>query len=137
MNIIGFIADTMYLISVIIPTYNSERTIRRAINSVINQINNNNFSVEILICDDGSIDNTIKICEQYKGKGYNIRIIANEKHTGGPNHGRNNGIKAARGDHIAFLDHDDEWLLKKIQIQLAQIEQGYELVYSSKIDRLG
>ncbi|HOW26384.1 MAG TPA: glycosyltransferase family 2 protein [Bacteroidales bacterium] len=127
----------MHLISVIIPTYNSETTIRRAIGSVIDQTDQDNFTFEILVCDDGSTDNTLHIVEEYMSMGYDIKIIKNEKHTGGPNHGRNNGIRAARGDLIAFLDHDDEWLPEKIHLQLEQIEKGYELIYSSKIDRLG
>jgi glycosyltransferase involved in cell wall biosynthesis len=127
----------MHLISVIIPTYNSERTIQRAIDSVINQTNNHCFAFEILICDDCSADNTIEICEQYRDKGYIIRIIPNKIHTGGPNHGRNNGIREAKGDLIAFLDHDDEWLPEKTHLQIEQIEQSHELIYSSKIDRLG
>lgn len=121
----------MQKISVIIPTYNSERTIERAINSVLNQAGIGNiFEVEILICDDYSTDRTIDICSRYP-----VKIFSNSIHSGGPNKGRNRGIREAYGDLIAFLDHDDEWLPNKLISQLKEIEQGAELVYSGYINR--
>jgi glycosyltransferase involved in cell wall biosynthesis len=82
---------------------------------------------EVLICDDGSTDETLQIARLYA----NVRILATEHNTGGPNAGRNRGIQGATGDVIAFLDQDDEWLPDKIEKQLEQIKQGYEFVYSS------
>lgn len=113
-------------ISVIIATYNGEKTIRRAIESVLNQ----NMDVEILICDDCSTDNTIKIAKKY-----NCIILKSDKNTGGPNAGRNRGIKHATGDCIAFLDQDDEWLPNKLETQLKEIQNGADFIYSSNIKR--
>ena len=100
-------------VSVIIPTYNGEDTIERTIISVLlNQTGD--FSIEILICDDCSTDNTIEIAEKY-----GCRIFTSESNSGGPNKGRNTGIKNAVGDYIAFLDQDDEWAQNKLRLQLS------------------
>lgn len=111
-------------VSVIIPTYNGERTIARAIQSVLLQA----VEVEILICDDGSTDRTLEIA-----KLYSCKILENEKHTGGPNAGRNAGIRNATGELIAFLDQDDEWLPGKLSAQIREIENGTKFVSSSSI----
>jgi glycosyltransferase involved in cell wall biosynthesis len=121
----------MQKISIIIPTYNSEKTIIRALESVFRQERlNEDFTFEVLICDDGSTDKTIEICSNYS-----VRILKNDRHTGGPNAGRNNGIRNATGDIIAFLDHDDEWLSAKTRVQLSKILSGYEFVYSTCLTR--
>jgi glycosyltransferase involved in cell wall biosynthesis len=88
------------MISVIIPTHNSEKTIYRAIRSVQSQ----NIENEIIVCDDGSTDNTLSICREADF----TRIIARETCTGGPNWGRNVGLDSMVGNWFCFLDHDDE-----------------------------
>jgi glycosyltransferase involved in cell wall biosynthesis len=120
------------LVTVVIPTYNSERTIERAIISVLTQEGIENlFKVEILICDDCSTDATRDLCGEYP-----VTFLRNLKHTGGPNHGRNHGILRAQGDLIAFLDHDDEWLPFKLKEQINEINKGYEFIYSFYVKRL-
>lgn len=115
-------------ISVIIPTYNGEKTIERAIKSVSNQTANCEF--EILICDDASSDRTVEIAKRY-----GCVIIRNTVNSGGANRGRNNGIRRASGQYIAFLDQDDEWLPFKIESQLIEINNGYEFIYSRGIKK--
>ena len=115
-------------ISVIIPTYNAERTIRRAINSVWTQ--NIDCDIEILVCDDCSTDRTTEIA-----KSMGAKIFKNREHTGGPNAGRNLGIRNASGKYFAFLDQDDEWLPDKLKLQMQKIEEGFDVVSSSKINR--
>jgi glycosyltransferase involved in cell wall biosynthesis len=116
------INKTMKL-SVIIPTYNGARTIRRAIESIINQTIK--IKTEILICDDCSTDNTIEICQQYS----ECKIFRNIEHSGGPNKGRNIGIKNATGDIISFLDQDDTWFPNKLEIQLKELDNA-DFIYS-------
>jgi len=111
-------------VSVIIPTYNGEGTLARAIQSVLMQA----VDVEILICDDGSTDRTLEIARKFS-----CRILVNEMHTGGPNAGRNAGIRNATGELIAFLDQDDEWLPGKLSAQIKEIENGAKFVSSSSI----
>lgn len=88
-------------ISVIIPSYNAEKTIKKCIDSIINQ----NFpDVEIICVDDNSNDNTISILKEYQQK-YNI-IIKNS--TGkGAGRSRNIGMDCASGEYLYFLDSDD------------------------------
>jgi glycosyltransferase involved in cell wall biosynthesis len=124
----------MNTISVIIPTYNSQRTIERAINSVLNQKGINElFKIELIICDDCSTDKTREIVSKYPCK-----IFKNSYNSGGPNWGRNKGIKEATGDYIAFLDHDDEWLPNKIKYQIEVIEKyNQDFAFSANVGQIG
>ena len=88
-------------ISVVIPAYNAERYIQRAIESVLNQTYS---PFEVIVIDDGSCDKTRSIVEQF---GETVTCIHQENV--GECQARNNGIQAANGDYIAFLDADDEW----------------------------
>ena len=88
------------LISVIINVYNREKFIGKCIESVINQTYKN---LEILIINDGSTDNTLKICESYKDE--RIRIITTENL--GLSLSRNVGIDNAKGEYLYFIDSDD------------------------------
>ena len=89
-------------ISAIIPAYNVEKYINRSINSALNQTYK---PFEIIVIDDGSSDNTAKLVKDYEN---DVRYIfqANQ----GSSSARNLGIEKAKGDWIAFLDSDDEWI---------------------------
>lgn len=120
-------------ITVVIPTYNSSKFIKRTLDSVFGQEGLNDlFTLEVFICDDCSTDDTLAICKEY-----DVTILRNEKNTGGANRGRNNGITHATGDVIAFLDHDDEWLPFKLKEQIEQVNKGYEFIYSPCVKKLG
>ncbi len=110
------------LVSVIIPTYNRADLIQRAINSVRNQTYRN---LEILVVDDGSLDNTRSVVESIPDS--RIRYMRHEKNRGLPAAARNTGIRAARGDFIAFLDDDDEWREDKLARQILVIK-NYDAV---------
>ena len=88
------------LISVIINVYNGEKFIAKCLESIINQTYKN---LEILIINDGSTDNTLKICEEYKDS--RIRIINQENM--GLSLARNVGIDNAKGEYLYFVDSDD------------------------------
>ena len=118
-------------VSVIIPTHNSERTLEKALMSVVNQ--RVECEIEIILCDDHSADfKWLKNIASIYGCML-IKTIG----TGGPNFGRNLGMKYATGNVIAFLDHDDEWMPWKIKKQLEEIRNGAEFVYSPGITRKG
>lgn len=89
-------------ISVIIPAYNVEKYIERSINSVLIQTHK---PFEIIVVDDGSTDKTEEIVKSYKDKTH-YTYQTNQ----GSSSARNFGIKKAKGDWIAFLDSDDEWV---------------------------
>ena len=99
------------LISIIIPTYNSGKTINRAIKSVINQKYKN---WELVIIDSYSNDNTISIINSYRSK--KIKIYYSKKIKGLAK-ARYLGIKKSKGNLIAFLDSDDEWSENKLIFQ--------------------
>lgn len=102
-------------ISVIIPCYNSSKTIERAIESVINQTL---LPKEIIVVDDCSNDNTLELLNNFKKKNlkFNIVILSLEKNVGAAS-ARNRAWDIAKYDFIAFLDSDDSWHNKKLEIQ--------------------
>ncbi|XGK32746.1 glycosyltransferase family 2 protein [Lactobacillus acidophilus] len=102
---------TAPLISVIIPVYNREDKIKRAILSVLQQDYKN---LEILVIDDGSTDNTSSVVKSMKDPRIKYRYQENQ----GACAARNKGISLAKGDFIAFHDSDDIWHSNKLQRQL-------------------
>lgn len=90
------------LISVIIPTYNAESTIQETIETVLSQTYRN---LEVIVVDDGSTDLTCEVLENLYGDNHRVLIIR-AKHEG-VSHARNEGLKAAHGEFIAFCDADD------------------------------
>ena len=92
------------MISVIMLTYNRERLVSRAIESILNQTYRD---FEFLIVDNGSMDKSGKIADTYAKQDARIRVIHRER--GNIGAGRNTGLDAARGAYITFLD-DDDWV---------------------------
>ena len=100
------------LVSVVIPVYNRETTVSRAIASVLNQSYAN---LELIIVDDCSNDNTLQVIREFQDK--RMKVITSERNSGA-NAARNKGIMAAKGQYVAFQDSDDEWVQDKLKIQL-------------------
>jgi glycosyltransferase involved in cell wall biosynthesis len=109
----------MPLISVIIPAYNAERTLLETVDSVQNQTLAN---IEIIIINDGSTDRTGNLIENLSDP----RIKAFSYENGGVAVARNRGIDHATGEFIAFIDADDLWILDKLELQLAALQQHPE-----------
>lgn len=116
------------LVSIITPCYNSSKHIRECIESVIAQ---DYPHWEMLITDDGSTDNSVEIIEEYVKKDSRIKLFRLANASGSPAAPRNNSIKNAHGQYIAFLDSDDVWLPNKLseQLHFAQMN-NYDIVYS-------
>ena len=102
-------------ISVIIPTYNRERFVVKAINSILNQTFKDH---EIIVVDDGSTDETREVLRAYSDK---IKYVYQAN--AGVSSARNTGIKKAQGVWVAFLDSDDEWMEEYLSIQMAQAKE--------------
>lgn len=92
----------MKLLSVVVPVYNVEKYIEKCVNSIINQTYSN---LEIILVDDGSTDGSGKICDLFMKKDDRIKVI--HKRNAGLSSARNEGIKVANGEYIAFVDSDD------------------------------
>ena len=118
------------LVSIVIPIYNSEKTLNKCIDSVLNQSYKN---VEILLVDDGSKDNSVDVIEAFLKEKPDDRIrLINKGVIEGAALTRNRGIKEAKGRYIAFLDADDVWLAHKLQTQMAYMEKtGAGFVFSA------
>ena len=106
------------MVSVIIPTYNREKTILKSINSVLKQTYKD---IEVIIVDDCSTDNTEEIIKNIDDK----RIIYYKlKENSGACVARNKGIDLAKGEFIAFQDSDDEWNKNKLEIQMKHLKNS-------------
>lgn len=113
------------MVSCIIPTYKRSDTLIRAVKSVINQSYKN---LEIIIVDDNEPNDEYSLIVQERLKAISderIRYIQQKKHINGAA-ARNVGINAARGEFIAFLDDDDEWLPSKIEKQINKLMSNQE-----------
>lgn len=114
MKELAYTQEAKPLVSVIMPSYNAEKYIKEAIESVIAQTYKN---WELFVIDDGSTDRTAEIARSYAEKDSRI-ILHRNSHNMGTAKTRNTGIKLANGEWIATLDSDDMWHLEKLEIQL-------------------
>lgn len=90
------------LLSIIIPVYNAEDTIRELLDSILQS---KNQDIEIILVDDGSTDNSLTICKRYAQEDRRITVL--HKANGGVSSARNYGLNVAKGDYIFFCDSDD------------------------------
>ncbi|WP_276382068.1 glycosyltransferase family 2 protein [Flavobacterium sp. H4147] len=121
-------------VSVIIPMYNSESTIEKCVKSVLDQTYDG--QLEILIVNDGSIDNSEKIVDKLISENNSKKIIKIiNKKNGGVSSARNIGLNAAKGDLIALLDSDDEWFKNKLDIQIPYLKnRDFDFVATCRND---
>jgi teichuronic acid biosynthesis glycosyltransferase TuaG len=115
-------------VSVVIPCFNAEKTIKRALESVKGQTAQ---VTEIICVDDSSTDLTTKIIEDFKLENLQLSIILVENSTNeGPSNARNSAWDLSKGDYIAFLDADDAWNENKIFIQYSWMKANPDVVMS-------
>ncbi len=108
-------------VSVVVPTYNRAHLLERALRSVIPQCGPRD---EVIVADDGSTDDTATVVEAFGGP---VRLLRLPHRGAGA--ARNAGIEAARGDLVAFLDSDDEWLPGKLSLQRAVLAAFPDLLF--------
>lgn len=119
------------LVSIIMPSWNTEKFIGESIESVLRQTYKN---WELIIVDDCSTDNTDKVVHSFKDP--RIRYFHNKKNSGAAIT-RNHALQKAKGEWVAFLDSDDLWMPEKLELQLRFMqEHGYVFSYHEyeKID---
>lgn len=107
----------MPLISVVIPAYNAEKTIKSTIESVLNQTCSD---FELIIINDGSQDATLDIIASLADP--RIKVISQPN--SGPQKSRNRGLREAQGEYLAFLDADDLWTPDKLESQLKALQEN-------------
>lgn len=120
----------MYMMrfSIVIPLYNKEKSVLRAVKSVLNQ---NYEKFELIIVNDGSTDNSLEVVKKIKDD----RISIINKSNGGVSSARNFGIKAANTDYICFLDADDYWKPNHLKLILELIYKYPDgSIYSTLIE---
>ena len=108
-------------VSVIIPTYNREATLKRAVESVLNQTYTD---FELIIVDDGSTDNTRQLVENIHDDRITYYYV---KINSGAAAARNYGIERAEGEYIAFQDSDDYWHSDKLEKQMKVMESNPDI----------
>jgi glycosyltransferase involved in cell wall biosynthesis len=122
-------------VSVVIPTYNGEKFIRKAIESVLSQTMRD---FELIIVDDASEDQTVEIVKTILKTDSRIKFIALEKNSGGPALPRTTACRVAQGEFLAFIDQDDlyypNYLEKKLDFFTAHPELHYVMSYAWGFD---
>ncbi|MGM9600100.1 MAG: glycosyltransferase [Faecousia sp.] len=106
-------------VSIIVPVYNAESELKKSVDSILTQTET---ALEVILVDDGSKDNSLKICRQYANTDSRVRVIHQEN--AGVSAARNAGIAAAEGEYIGFVDSDD-WIEPEMYAKLlAQAQEA-------------
>lgn len=124
----------MPIISVIIPAYNAEKTIKETIDSVLNQTFTD---FELIVINDGSEDSTLDIVSSIPDPRIKVFSYSNS----GPQKSRNRGLEKASGEYIALLDSDDLWTQDKLEAQLQALQENPDVLvaysWTDYIDEFG
>ena len=120
------------LVSIIIPIYNSETFLDKCVQSALNQSYKN---IEVILVNDGSIDSSGEICDNYAFIDNRVKVI--HKNNGGLVSSRKTGLIASTGEYILYIDGDDWIELNLIEYYVKQIiEHNADVVVSSHIVNL-
>lgn len=118
--------------SVVIPVYNEDKSIKKAIQETIKFLNARSFSYEIIIVDDGSKDDTIKIAKQTAEELNSQVVILKNNVNCGKGHSLKKGIMSAKGEIILFFDADLSTPLEAFDEMPPYFNQGYDIVMASR-----
>lgn len=113
--------ENKYKATIIIPCYNKQKFIKKALNSIIELSRFNDF--EVIVIDDGSKDKSVNIIKKYTEKYDNIKLIEFEKGSGSPSKPRNTGIEKSSGKYLIFMDPDDQIINDGYSTLLTKIEE--------------
>ena len=113
------------LVSIIVPVYNAEKYLNRCIDSILSQTMTD---FELLLIDDGSKDNSGRICDEYSEKDARVRVF--HKPNGGVSSARNLGLDNAKGKWITFVDADDRCSCNYLEHLLSKVDDDTDLIIS-------
>lgn len=120
------------LVSVIMPVFNAEKTLRKSVDSVLRQTF---ATLELVLIDDCSHDRSGTIMREYAEADPRVKIVSQTANAGVAE-ARNAGLRAASGSHVAFLDSDDWWDPRKLELQLGQMRESGALVSYASYQRV-
>lgn len=120
------------LVSVIMPVYNAERTMRQSIDSVLGQ---SEAHLELVLIDDASTDRSALIIDEYALHDKRVKVLKQSANAGVAE-ARNAGLRAASGRYIAFLDSDDWWHPRKLELQIGQMQASGTMVSYTTYQRV-
>ena len=123
-------------VSIIVPCYNCQDTIKECYKSIVKSIDNL-FSYEVIFINDGSTDNTLNILNEIKGIDKNVNVINQENF--GVSAARNNGLKISKGIYVSFVDSDDTVMSEFYPKMLAPFkeEKGLGNIYTEVLKSKG
>lgn len=134
-----FNENLQFELSIIIPAYNEENRIKNTLLAIKDYLENNNLNAEIIVVNDGSTDQTLKIIEDYKEKIPNMKQISYDKNQG-KGFAVKSGVEASRGKYILFTDADNstpieefEKLFQKMKLAGAKIAIGSRYLHGSDV----
>ncbi|GHB81123.1 hypothetical protein GCM10010347_59880 [Streptomyces cirratus] len=130
----SFPVDTsQYRVTIVIPAFNASATLARALQSALAQTHR---GIEVLVVDDCSTDSTLGVARQFAGQDGRVRVIERPHNSGGCGAPRNNGIEAASGQFVMFLDADDELPLKAVETLLSSALRTGSEVTAGRVVRI-
>lgn len=118
------------MLSVVIPVYNAATSLKKCVESVLNQ---GISDLEVVLVDDGSKDNSIEVCRELSK--FDSRVKVFQKENGGAASARNLGLEKCKGDYVCFLDSDDFFENNYLKVLLEKIQQADLVICSMKILR--
>lgn len=127
-------AETLPLISIIVPVYNVKDYVEKCLDSICGQ---SYFNLEIIVIDDGSTDGSGEVCETYASKDKRIKVI--HRRNGGLSAARNEGLDVATGEFVGFVDSDD-WIdldMYEFLYQLLKAEEADISICSHYVEKSG
>lgn len=123
----SFDGPVRHKVSVIMPAYDGERYLAQSVRSVLDQTYSD---LELIIVDDGSVDDTARIAQAFMAE--DSRVTYTYQENSGQGSARNRGIRMASGDLIGFLDQDDLWEKRKLELQIETMDSsGVDVVFSN------
>lgn len=120
-------------LDVILPVFNGEQTLPRALTSVLSQ--RGEVDIHVYCIDDGSTDDSLELLQRFAEEHDNVTVTANDENVG-VSTSRNLGVSLGSGDFVCFIDQDDEWTPHKLELQLAGFGAPEEIRYSTGLQQM-